>query len=155
MPHAMTKVSKAGIKRAFQLLPLYFLQFPSWMAALDLSQRISQYGHSSWKIQDGYFGGQPVSITQTKDGYLWVETEGGIFRFDGVQFVSWSSLTGEKLPSPDYSPMLGAREAACTSEQIQVCCDGQISASWHDSDSRRRRPRSSAQGPCGFDQRRA
>jgi hypothetical protein len=66
------------------------------MAALDPTHRISQYGHSSWKIQDGYFGSQPVSITQTTDGYLWVETEGGIFRFDGVQFVSWTSLTGEK-----------------------------------------------------------
>src|ERR1700722_16140008 len=149
------KAAKVNLARSVSVWFLLSLLAVGSARALDPTRHISQYGHSSWKIQDGYFGGQPVSITQTKDGYLWVETEGGIFRFDGVQFVSWSSLTGEKLPSPDYWPMLGAREAACTSEQIQVCCDGQISASWHDSDSRRRRPRSSAQGPCGFDQRRA
>lgn len=51
-------------------------------------------------------------MTQTTDGYLWVETDGGIFRFDGVQFASWTSVTGEKLPSNDYSPMLGARDSS-------------------------------------------
>jgi ligand-binding sensor domain-containing protein len=108
--HAATRRSKAVLERAFQLLSIFFFLFAPRMAALDPTHRISQYGHSLWKIQDGNFGSQPVSITQTTDGYLWVETEGGIFRFDGVQFVSWTSLTGEKLPSIDYAPMLGARD---------------------------------------------
>jgi len=110
--HAATKKTKACIVGPFHLLSIFFFLFPSWMTALDPTHRISQYGHTSWKTQDGYFGSQPVSITQTTDGYLWVETEGDLFRFDGVQFVSWTSLTGEKLPSIDYSPMLGARDGS-------------------------------------------
>jgi signal transduction histidine kinase/ligand-binding sensor domain-containing protein len=104
--------TKSPVARAFLFLAVFLLASAGWVAALDPGHRISQYGHSSWKIQDGYFGSQPVSITQTTDGYLWVETEGGIFRFDGVQFVSWTSLTGEKLPSNDYWPMLGAKDGS-------------------------------------------
>jgi signal transduction histidine kinase/ligand-binding sensor domain-containing protein len=112
-PHAEMKRSKAGIRKALHLVSIFFLLCSSrTMAALDPHTRISQYGRSSWRMQDGYFGSQPVAITQTTDGYLWVETEGGIFRFDGVQFVSWTSLTGEKLPSLDYRPMLGARDGS-------------------------------------------
>jgi ligand-binding sensor domain-containing protein len=128
---AEMKGSKAGVKRTLQILSICFFLFPAWMAALDPSQRISQYGHTSWKIQDGYFGSQPVSITQTTDGYLWVETEGGIFRFDGVQFVSWTSLTGEKLPSNDYWPMLGARDGSLYIATDSGLLRGQTSAQIH------------------------
>jgi streptogramin lyase len=110
VPAAIKK--KSRVARTLLILAYFLLVSAGWMAALDPAHRISQYGHSSWKIQDGNFGSQPVSITQTTDGYLWVETEGGIFRFDGVQFVSWTSLTGEKLPSNDYWPMLGARDGS-------------------------------------------
>jgi signal transduction histidine kinase/ligand-binding sensor domain-containing protein len=110
VPAAINK--KSRIARTLLILAYFLLVSAGRIAALDPGHRISQYGHSSWKIQDGYFGSQPVSITQTTDGYLWVETEGGIFRFDGVQFVSWTSLTGEKLPSNDYWPMLGARDGS-------------------------------------------
>src|ERR1700756_4141212 len=78
--------------------------------ALDPTSHISQYGHSVWRVQDGYFGGTPTAITQTTDGYIWVRTQGGLFRFDGVQFVRWSARPGEELPSGDS--MLGAREGS-------------------------------------------
>jgi ligand-binding sensor domain-containing protein len=82
------------------------------LAALDPAQRISQYGHTAWRIQDGNFGGEPVSITQTKDGYLWVGTVGGVFRFDGVQFVSWTSLSQENLPSNHVHYVFGGRDGS-------------------------------------------
>src|SRR5580700_11756423 len=106
------KAAKVNLARSVSVWFLLSLLAVGSARALDPTRHISQYGHSSWRIQDGYFGSQPVSITQTTDGYLWVETEGGIFRFDGVQFVSWTSLTGEKLPSTDYWPMLGARDGS-------------------------------------------
>ena len=124
MAHGAMKGWKAGVRRAFQLLSVCFFLFPTWMTALDPAHRISQYGHSSWKIQDGYFGSQPVSIAQTTGGYLWVETGGGLFRFDGMQFVSWTSLTGEKLPSPDYWPMLGARDGIRAGMATQAALNG-------------------------------
>jgi PAS domain S-box-containing protein len=51
-----------------------------------------------------------MAITQTTDGYIWVRTQGGLFRFDGVQFVRWSARPGEELPSGDS--MLSARDGS-------------------------------------------
>jgi len=50
--------------------------------AVDPSRHISQYAHTTWRIQDGVFSGAPHAITQTTDGYLWIGTEAGLLRFD-------------------------------------------------------------------------
>jgi|HubBroStandDraft_1064217.scaffolds.fasta_scaffold09745_4 ligand-binding sensor domain-containing protein/signal transduction histidine kinase len=57
---------------------------------LDPSKRLTQYRHNVWRVQDGLFFGAPSSVSQTADGYLWVVTWNGVFRFDGVRFVPWS-----------------------------------------------------------------
>jgi ligand-binding sensor domain-containing protein/signal transduction histidine kinase len=57
---------------------------------LDPSKRLTQYRHSMWRIQDGFFPAAPGWVSQTADGYLWVGTWNGTFRFDGVRFVPWS-----------------------------------------------------------------
>lgn len=57
---------------------------------LDPGRRMSQYGHSAWRIQDGYLSGVPFAIAQTTDGYLWIGTESGLQRFHGVRLVSWA-----------------------------------------------------------------
>ena len=71
--------------------------------ALDPTSHISQYGHSVWRVRDGYFGGAPQVITQTKDGYIWVGTESGLFKFDGVRFVPWVARPGKGCPPPRSS----------------------------------------------------
>jgi ligand-binding sensor domain-containing protein/signal transduction histidine kinase len=58
---------------------------------LDPNKRLTQYRHSIWRIQDGSFPATPGWVSQTADGYLWVGTWSGTFRFDGVRFVPWSS----------------------------------------------------------------
>src|SRR5215468_8285586 len=68
--------------------------------SLDHSRRISQYGHHMWRIQDGYLPGPPEDIAQTTDGYLWIGTDAGLVRFDGIRFVPWAPRNGEQLP--DY-----------------------------------------------------
>jgi signal transduction histidine kinase/ligand-binding sensor domain-containing protein len=80
--------------------------------ALDPTSHISQYGHSVWRVRDGYFGGAPQVITQTKDGYIWVGTESGLFKFDGVRFVPWVAPSGEGLPSSDILSLLSARDGS-------------------------------------------
>ena len=62
---------KLSIGRAVVSLAALLISSVGEMAALDPSHRISQYAHTLWRVQDGYFGGQPVSITQTTDGYIW------------------------------------------------------------------------------------
>jgi signal transduction histidine kinase/ligand-binding sensor domain-containing protein len=79
---------------------------------LDPSQKISQYAHNMWRIQDGYLPAPPEAITQTADGYLWIGTHAGLLRFDGVRFVSWASPKGEKLPSDEIHSLQGTSDGS-------------------------------------------
>ena len=80
--------------------------------ALDPSLGISQYAHTSWKVRDGFTKGAIFSIAQTPDGYLWLGTEFGLLRFDGVRAVQWQPPAAEQLPSNVIFGLLVARD--CT-----------------------------------------
>jgi len=58
--------------------------------ALDPSKRLTQYIHTSWRIQDGSLPAGMFSTTQTSDGFLWFSALAqGVYRFDGVRFLPW------------------------------------------------------------------
>ena len=40
----------------------------------------------AWRVDDGLPDNIVDAITQTPDGYLWLGTQGGLVRFDGVRF---------------------------------------------------------------------
>ncbi len=88
---------------------LAFLCVPVSAWALSPNLRISQYGHATWRIEDGFFGGRPGGITQTTDGYLWVVDTGGLRRFDGVHFVPWTPPPGKQLMATEITGALAAR----------------------------------------------
>ena len=67
--------------------------------ALDPSLDVSQYAHTSWKVRDGFTRGFIESIAQTPDGYLWLGTEFGLVRFDGVRAVPWQPAGTDRLPT--------------------------------------------------------
>jgi len=67
--------------------------------ALDPEKRVTQYQHTSWRIQDGSAPDGMFSITQTSDGFLWfLSLPGEIYRFDGVRFLPW-----RLPPSPSFN----------------------------------------------------
>jgi signal transduction histidine kinase/ligand-binding sensor domain-containing protein len=66
--------------------------------ALDPTLDVSQYAHTAWKIREGFTKGEIISIAQTPDGYIWLGTEFGLLRFDGVRFLPWQPPVGEQLP---------------------------------------------------------
>jgi ligand-binding sensor domain-containing protein/signal transduction histidine kinase len=78
--------------------------------ALNPALDISQYAHTSWKIRDGFFKGIIRAIVQTPDGYLWVGTEFGLLRFDGVTAVPWPPPLGQHLPSDVIWSLLTSRD---------------------------------------------
>jgi len=80
--------------------------------ALAQEQRLSQYAHRAWLVRDGFFSGAPRAITQTTDGYIWVGTDSGLYRFDGSRFEPWSSPDGKKLPSSRISALKGAGDGS-------------------------------------------
>lgn len=57
---------------------------------------IDQFNHKAWTAKDG----APAAVTslaQTPDGFLWLGTTTGLFRFDGVRFEKYRLRSGESL----------------------------------------------------------
>ena len=60
--------------------------------------------HQSWTFKEG----APESVealAQTADGYLWMGSPSGLFRFDGVRFELFRSPLGDRLPSTNVSAL--------------------------------------------------
>ena len=60
--------------------------FAASASALDPTRTMSQYLNDSWGTERGLPGGSITAIAQTNDGYLWIGTDKGLVRFDGLNF---------------------------------------------------------------------
>jgi diguanylate cyclase (GGDEF)-like protein len=63
-------------------------------AAIDLrdpTQALTQYRIDGWKTDQGLPLNTVQTTLQTRDGYLWIGTGGGLARFDGVRFATFES----------------------------------------------------------------
>src|SRR5215467_3061140 len=71
---------------------------------------LEDMAHTSWVRRDG----APSDITalaQTKDGYLWVGSRLGLYRFDGLQFSSYPFTSADpQLPSSDIYTLAADRD---------------------------------------------
>jgi ligand-binding sensor domain-containing protein len=107
---SVAEADRLKIPRCHFFYLMLFLFAVSSVWAVDPSRHISQYAHTAWRIQDGVFSSSANAITQTMDGYLWIGTEAGLLRFDGVRFVPWIPPHGKRLPSSNVTSLLGARD---------------------------------------------
>src|SRR6187399_2394604 len=55
--------------------------------ALAPDRELTQYVHRIWQTQQGLPDGAISRIIQDPAGYLWIATEAGLYRFDGVRFT--------------------------------------------------------------------
>jgi signal transduction histidine kinase/ligand-binding sensor domain-containing protein/ActR/RegA family two-component response regulator len=68
-------------------------------SALDPQRAPSQYVFDNWQIQHGLPQNTVASIARTPDGYLWLGTDEGLARFDGVRFTVFDRNTTPELRS--------------------------------------------------------
>src|SRR5258708_13541925 len=98
-----------GVRLLCDLLMMILLASP--VKGLDPQKRVSQFMHTSWTAKDGVPG--PVrAIAQTSDGYLWLGTEAGLYRFDGLHFVAWEPSFGEQIPGSAVWSLCTSRDGS-------------------------------------------
>jgi signal transduction histidine kinase/ligand-binding sensor domain-containing protein len=96
---------------------------------LNPSLDVNQYAHKAWTVRDGFFKSGINRIAQTPDGYLWLGTEFGLLRFDGVRSVPWQPPEGEQLPSSYIRHLVTARDGRLwigTNEGLASWKDGKL-----------------------------
>lgn len=94
----------------FVLSAALLLPFCPRAHALNPHLDITQYAHTSWKNRDGFLNGVIGTIAQTADGYLWLGTDSGLYRFDGVRAVAWQPPSNQHLPTNYISTLLVTRD---------------------------------------------
>lgn len=66
--------------------------------ALDPGKAFHHYVRNAWSIQQGLPQISVLAIVQDKQGYIWVATQAGLARFDGVRFTNFSPNNEPALP---------------------------------------------------------
>jgi ligand-binding sensor domain-containing protein/signal transduction histidine kinase len=77
--------------------------FVNTASAIDPNRAMSQYIRDRWGAEQGFPRGPVYAFTQTADGYLWIGTEAGLVRFDGLNF----RLVQGAPASPPITSVLG------------------------------------------------
>ena len=78
--------------------------------ALDPSLDVNQYAHRAWRIRESFTKGYIDAMAQTPDGYIWLGTELGLLRFDGVRTVPFQPPGNQHLPTGRISALLVSRD---------------------------------------------
>ena len=97
--------------------------------ALNPTLDISQYAHNSWKVREGFVQGTIHTIAQSPDGYLWLGTDFGLLRFDGVRTVPWRPPAGQHLSSNTIYNLLAATDGTLwigTTKGLASWKDGKV-----------------------------
>lgn len=75
-------------------------------ASLDSTLAMTQYIRDVWGVDAGLPHNSVDAIVQTPDGYLWLGTEEGLARFDGVRFKVFDKENTPALRSNHISSLL-------------------------------------------------
>lgn len=74
--------------------------------ALDSDKELAQYSHNVWRTESGLPQNTVRAIAQTRDGYIWLATDGGLVRFDGTRFTIFDRHTDEAIKSDSIQSLL-------------------------------------------------
>lgn len=75
------------------------LLFCVGLALAANESRLPNYFSRTWKTDDGLPDNAVTAVVQTRDGFLWAGTYGGLVRFDGLHFKVFNSASTPGLQS--------------------------------------------------------
>jgi ligand-binding sensor domain-containing protein len=81
-------------------------------AALDPARALTQYVRDAWGLKEGLPQLSVPAMAQTPDGYLWLATEEGLVRFDGVRFTVFDEENLHGLRSRSIESLAVAADGA-------------------------------------------
>ena len=81
-------------------------------AALEPSTSLADYGRQVWAMENGLPQNTVQALAQTQDGFLWLGTEAGLVRFDGVEFQTYDRNSVPALPGSDIRCLLATQDGA-------------------------------------------
>jgi diguanylate cyclase (GGDEF)-like protein len=99
--------------------------------ALAPDKAFTHYVLDNWSIQDGLPQITAIAIAQDRTGYLWVGTQGGLARFDGVRFNIYTPQSEPALPGIFMRSLLADRRGRLwigTYKGLAVYADGRFTA---------------------------
>ena len=89
-------------------LLLVFALFPLLQEHGARAQNTAFLNHQAWSTEEGLPQASVHQILQSRDGYLWLATEGGVARFDAVGFRNYTHENTPVLTSNDVSSLAEA-----------------------------------------------
>lgn len=102
--------ANAGKRRCILLTLVILVVWPAGsVRALDPAKSLTQYSIDTWNTDDGLPQSTINAIAQTPDGYLWLGTQGGLVRFDGVEFAVFNRDNTPALKSDHIWTLLADR----------------------------------------------
>ncbi|HWU40032.1 MAG TPA: two-component regulator propeller domain-containing protein, partial [Candidatus Acidoferrum sp.] len=67
--------------------------------SLNPAKAMTQYTHDVWRTEQGLPQNTVPAMVQTRDGYLWLGTELGLARFDGMRFTVFDEASTPEIKS--------------------------------------------------------
>jgi signal transduction histidine kinase len=99
--------------------------------ALEPTTSLSSYGRQTWGMENGLPQNTVQALAQTPDGFVWLGTEVGLVRFDGIAFQVFDKNTTPALPGNDVRCLLVANDGALwigTSDGLARWKDGAVTS---------------------------
>lgn len=84
---------------------LLFLAIPVY--GIDRDRKLTDLYHTGWTFKDGA-PSEIYALAQTTDGFLWLGTTTGLFRFDGIRFELYVPPSGQAFPPRSIASLFAA-----------------------------------------------
>ena len=97
--------------------------------AVEPTTPVANLGRQAWAMESGLPQNTVQALVQTRDGFVWLGTEVGLVRFDGIGFQVFDRNSNPALPGNDVCCLLEAQDGALwvgTGEGLARWKDGEV-----------------------------